>query len=234
VLPEKLAISNTSATSDQQDRESITPTTSSTTKISMATMSEQQQQQQKEYHASLLGLPIELRRQIYDDAFLAEINWPVLKGYSHYHHHGSGYQPMPIYTGHGHDVPWLKLVATCRTLRDEVKEHMTSRLRQAEKERVEAAQATVAKKVDAGKEDEEGGEAGQSSANINMTRTIISLSTKHPKTSELSPGAPYPAHRAQSARSSSTSLWPPHRGHSTWLSGAVAVPLRSWPAYTKP
>ncbi|KAF2772995.1 hypothetical protein EJ03DRAFT_348047 [Teratosphaeria nubilosa] len=76
--------------------------------------------------ASLLGIPTELRFQIYDHLLSTDINWTVLKGYKDaYTKQGFHATPIP-----GDDenpllsLPWLHLLQTCKSLSCELQSYI--------------------------------------------------------------------------------------------------------------
>lgn len=77
--------------------------------------------------SSLLGVPTELRLQIYDYLLDPEIAYTALTGF---HKESTSFNARPIFVN-GYDaslhLPWIRLLQTCRTISDELRAHIRKR-----------------------------------------------------------------------------------------------------------
>ncbi|CAK4030206.1 Hypothetical predicted protein [Lecanosticta acicola] len=85
--------------------------------------------------ASLLGLPRELRLQIYEEVFALDLEHAILDQWTDTHSAEKGFVSVPDLTSETLCIPWLCLKLTCRTIAFEIRARMrqNSFLEDAEK-----------------------------------------------------------------------------------------------------
>lgn len=82
------------------------------------------QNMQSQNEASMLGLPRELRLQIYEEVFALDLDHTVLNEWKDTHSAEKGFVSIPSLTGQRLQIPWLNMMLTCRSIAYEIRARM--------------------------------------------------------------------------------------------------------------